>query len=380
MSDYMTVYAGEPQPQGVLQIARPRLLWRIWPNVVRVDMFVDEEPVDARYDAQNRAAIGSPPRSLAPGTHRVRCVVTFRGGGTTQQNWQFTVAPSAATLAVARSRPVKADAYTAVNQIRRRLGLRELSQDASLQAAARAHASYLRQNRVGGHLQQAGKPGFLGTNPAARARAFGFVEDALVEDVAVQTVDARAAAPQLGSAIRGLFDAPYHRLPFLNPYLSVLGTAFETVRERGSIASYAVLLFGGTDDPARKPQIVVSPFDGEQGVPTGWSGHETPDPLRLHERVGGPVGYPIVFAYFPVRLPGRPLPPLRLDGATLTGPDGRLVPLLVNDPRTDPELGGQAAVFLPARPLQRGQTYTMRVSARDSQGANLGRTWRFTTK
>ncbi|MGC4045383.1 MAG: CAP domain-containing protein [Armatimonas sp.] len=376
----MTVYAGEPQPQGTLQISRPRLLWRIWPNVTRVEMYVDGEQIDARYDAEHRAAVGTPPRPLTSGIHQVRCVVAFRGGGTTQQQWQFTIAPSKVSLLTSRAPSSGAGAYGAVNQIRRRLGLKELQLDSTLQDGARAHASYLRLNRVGGHIEQVGKPGFVGVNPAARARAFGFLEDTLVEDVAVQTVSDKGAAPQLSSAVRGLFDAPYHRLPFLNPFLSVLGAAFDTTHERGTIASYAVLLFGGTDDPARKAQTVVSPFDGEQGIATSWSGHETPDPLRLHEKVTGPVGYPIVFAHFPVRLPGRTLPPLRLDGAVLLGPDNRPVSLLVNDPRTDPELGGQAAVFLPTRPLQRNQTYTMRVSARDAQGKSIGKTWRFTTK
>ncbi len=375
MSDTMTIFAGEPQPRGVLQIARPRLFWRIWPDVTGVALLLNGEPIDARYDRERRAVVGMPPRALKSGMYRVECVVTFRGGGTTRKEWDFTVAVPAATPAPRLASP--REAHDAVNQIRQRLGLSTLRVDPALQSAAAAHARYLLKNRVDGHLQVAGKPGFLAANPAARARAFGFVEDTLVEDVAVQTSASPGGNLRATSAVAGLFDAPYHRLPFLNPTLTQLGTAYES----SGGARYAVLLFGGLDDPQRAPQVVVSPFDGEGGVPLGWRGRETPDPLRLHEHVSGAsVGYPLVFAHFPMRPPGRSPAPIRLDGASLTGPDGRAVRLFINDPRTDAELGGQAVVLLPAQPLQPGTTYVARVSARDGAGKNIGRTWRFTTR
>jgi uncharacterized protein YkwD len=375
MSDTMTIFAGEPQPRGTLQIARPRLFWRIWPDVTGVVLRLNGELVDARYDRERRAVVGLPARALKSGHYRVDCVVTFRGGGTTRKEWDFDVSVPAATPAPRLQAP--REAHEAVNRIRQRLGLSILRLDPALQAAASAHARYLLKNRVGGHLQSPGRPGFLAVDPAARARAFGFVEDTLVEDVAVQTSGASAGSLRASSAVAGLFDAPYHRLPFLNPTLTQLGTAYESA----SGGRYAVLLFGGLEDPQRTSQVVVSPFDGEGDVPVGWRGRETPDPLRLHEHVpGAAVGYPLVFAHFPARPPARQPVPIRLDGASLTGPDGRGVRLLINDPRTDPELGGQAVVLLPAQPLQPGTTYVARVSARDGAGKSIARTWHFTTR
>jgi uncharacterized protein YkwD len=379
MSDEKTVFVGEPQPQGVVRIPRPPLFWRIWPNVSQATVHLDDIPIPSRYDPARRAVVAQPPVALRPGPHRVRCSVTLRGGGTASKDWSFTVVRS--EIAIAGGASTSLGALSPVNRLRATLRLPQLREERPLQIAALVHARYLRRNRAGGHLQEASRPGFVGQNPADRARAFGFVEDALVEDVAVQKSVGMPVSGDIAGAVTSLFAAPYHRLPFLNPILTRFGAARDVEAARGRLDSYVVLLFGGSDDPGRAPQTVVSPFDGEREVPTAWTSYETPDPLRLHENRPAQVGFPIVFAHYPTRPPGRAPAPLRFDGASLTGPDGQTIPILINEPRTDRELGGQAVLLIPRQPLLPGQTYTVKVSARDGDsGKNLARTWRFTTR
>ena len=369
----LRVFAGEPQPQGLIRVARPEILWRIWPGIKAAFLTLDGKPIATRYDSGRRAVVARPAIAISPGIHRVRCQVTFESGAQTSREWRFTVASQRIEIS-ATSSEVQREAAAFVNRFRTTLGLASLKTDPSLQAAAEAHVRYLSRNHAGGHREAPGKPGFTGSNPSERARGFGFTEDSLVEDVA--TLMGARELTVLGRAVTGLYDAPYHRLPFMNPTLARLGTAFEVQGE----SSHTVLLFGGTDDPSRSPQTVVSPANGQSDIPTLWMDHETPDPLRLHEPTTLPVGYPILFAYFAARIAESAPSVLRINGASLFGPDGKRLELLVSDPRSDPELNGEAALFVPRLPLLLGKTYRVEVNARDGQGRDISRTWRFATR
>ena len=379
MGDGLTVYAGEPQPQGAIRVSRPRLVWRIWPRVSSATLAIDGREIDSRYDPASRAVVGQPSAPLAPGKHRVRCTVGFDGGRSTERVWSVTILPGSVSEPTTATTGAERASLALIQGIRRSLGLGELVLDGALQSAARAHAEYLLRNGRGGHLEERGRPGFLGRTPAERARSFGATDDILVEDVAVLTRAGNSGGSSTDEAVIGLFDAPYHRLPFLNPALQKIGVAHGERLSGGTTTGATVLLFSGTDSPERPPRTMLSPRDGQAGVPTHWLDSETPDPLRLHEGARPPVGFPMLFAHFPRRPDAGPSLPLRCDGATLVGPDGRKVPLLVNAPPYDAELGGQAVLLIPRDPLLPDSVYRATVLARNGAGQPISRTWKFRT-
>ena len=345
----------QPGPTGTLQVARPELTWplvaRGEAQVVGVQLFLDGERVSARYAAG--AVRYTPPRPLAPGKHRVQCQVSLlprQKNPTTE--WEFTVAEGARESLLPPSAWAQS-ALVAANQLRARLSLPPLQLDSRLCAAAQAHVGYLDRNQLTGHTEVPGKPGFVGETPLARAQTFGF-SATLAENVSLAEGDA-------AKIVQGLFEAPYHRLPFLRPGNLLLGA--------GSQGRSGGLLFGGEGEKG----LVVSPFDGETGVPTTWRNDEQPSPLRFYPNAPKVVGYPLVLANFA-------LPPSRLTDikARLRTEGGEDVPCFVNTPDKDEELS-YALVILPMVPLKPETTYAVEVTARESQGGELARRWRFTT-
>ena len=379
MLDSLTIYAGRPRPEGNLLVSRPRLHWRIQPEPLEISLLVDGRPVGCRYDRTLGAVVGYPRAPLKPGTHIVLCHVAYSEGRSTDRRWEFNVLPGAtANIGVA---PTALDRtqLSLIQGIRQSLGLDSLSIDPSLQSAVAGHARYLLKNRSGGHLETASSPGFLGRTPSDRASAFGFSGDLLVEDVAVLTRSGRESSDVVArESVVGLFEAPYHRLPFLNPSLTHIGISIQELRGRTS-ATATVLLFGGMNSRMPSAPTVVSPFDGQTGVPCLWRGDEIPDPLRLHENVRLPVGFPLVFAHFPKSSDGGPTRAIRFDGASLRDANGRNVPILTNSPLYDGELRGQAIVIIPRDPLLPGTFYRATVTARNGEGMPISRTWKFQT-
>lgn len=345
----------EPGPKGTIQVARPELTWPIVPRgeaqVANVQLFVDGERVPARYAAG--AVRYTPTRPLAPGPHKAQCQVSLlpRQKNPTVE-WEFTVAAGAIETLPPPSAWSQSALATA-NQLRARLSLPPLQLDPRLSAAAQGHVAYLERNKLTGHLESPSKPGFLGENPLARAQAFGF-SATIAEDVSL--ADGSAA-----KIVQALYDAPYHRLPFLRPGNVLFGA--------GSQGRSAALLFGGDGEKG----LVVSPYDGETGVPTTWRNDEQPSPLRFYANTPKVVGYPIVLAHYAA-------PPSRLGGvkASLRIEGGAEVPCFVNTPERDDELT-YALVILPTTPLRPSTTYLVEVTAHDSQGGELARRWRFTT-
>ncbi len=219
-------------------------------------------------------------------------------------------------------------------------------------AAASAHSRYLQMNGEFGHEESPGKAGYVGADLMMRLTAFGYGGGAY-EDI-------NLGRPTLGSAVRSLFDAPYHRIPFLQPGSPDFGI--------GTSGRITTLDFGRT----ALSETAVSPGDGQRGVPSAWNSIETPDPLRLHE-VKRPVGYVIVFVYY---TPDNER--IRVTSAFLTDSRGREIPFFLNAPTNDNHLTN--AVFLiPRQPLKPANTYTVSVDAYAASGKNISREWNFTT-
>lgn len=345
----------QPGPVGTLRVARPELTWPITPrgdaDIVAVTLFLDGERVPARYAAG--AVRYTPPYPLAPGKHTARCEVELLPRQKKPSiDWEFTIAAGAVDVLPPPSAWAQA-ALVAANRLRARLGLAPMQLDSRLCAAAKGHVVYLERNKLVGHFQTPGKPGFLGETPLARAQAFGF-SATLAEDVSLAD-----GSPE--KIVRALYDAPYHRLPFLRPGNLLFGA--------DNMGRASALLFGGDGETG----LIVSPFDGETGVATTWRNDEQPSPLRFFPNAPKVAGYPIVLANYA-------LPPTKLSvvKATLRTEAGAEVTCYVDAPGRDEELS-YAILLIPASPLAASTTYLAELVARDAQGGELARRWRFTT-
>jgi len=352
----------EPGPTGLLRVTSPTVTWKIWPGkdmrVTRVALTLNGQSITGvRYSDAERAVVYRSEQALPAGDYRVVCRVTFNDQFPVTRDWQFTVSPDAARSLPAPG-PEQEAALNIANQYRRTLGLPDFQLDARLCAAAAAHSRYMARNREVGHEQQAGRDGFIAAKSWERLAAFGYAGGSY-EDV-------EYGSPTTAAAIRGLFDAPYHRIPFLQPGAPLFGAGFAGLS--------TTLNFGTTNEEA----TVVHPADRQNGVPTSWDGNETPNPLRVHSgrTGGGHVGYPITFAHF---APAAGKSAIVVTGATLEAADtGERVPFYLNTPENDSFLR-YAALLIPHKPLRAGATYRVSVTARAENGANIGRVWQFTT-
>jgi hypothetical protein len=349
--------AFDPAPVGILGVARPVVAWRIVPRngvrVTRVQLLLNDTVVPAAYDVARQAVWYTPETALRPGVYDVRCRVTLNNDFRIARDWQFSIAPGAID-AVAAPTAGELRLCDAVNALRRDLHLPTLTMDPRLCAAAGGHSGYLATNHQIAHLQDARLPGFTAAGSGERANAFGFAGDCY---------EAVSQGSTGSDAVRRLFDAPYHRAPFLQPGAFEVGAGLRD--------DTVTLLFGETPESG----IVTYPVDGQRNVPTRWNGGESPDPLRMHRTAGsrGATGYVITLFSF-----GPDDARLSVSEATLTGPDSRATPVYVNTPDNDSCLQN-GVLIIPQQPLRPGSIYLVSVRAKDGNGQDCSRIWSFTT-
>ena len=345
-----------PQPAGIVPYARPTVYWHILPEdgmrVSRVFLAINGKRVDAGYSTARQAIVHEVADPLPPGAYTVECRLVLGGDWPIERTWQFSVAEGAVQALPAPDAAQRA-AGDQVNAYRRHAGLAPLTLEARLCASASGHAGYVRERPDAGHLQRDGDPGFTGAQPGDRNAAFGYYGDSF------EGVD--YGARTMTEAVRGLFEAPYHRRPFLQPGTTDLGV--------GRSGRATALEFGRTTVEA----TVVYPADGQRNVPLAWDGIETPSPLWLHAGARAPVGFVItLFQYGPDDAT------VRVSEATLQADGGESVPFYLNTSDRDPSVHG--GVFLiPKAPLKPHTTYRVSVTATTGGGRDISRTWRFTT-
>lgn len=335
-----------------LLFARPTLRWEVWSDgyqVTGAEMQLNGKAVDAHYDAQERALSYTPATSLSPGANHVECAVTVDGKAVFRKSWDTLVAPNAAD-ALPSPDERQTDALTKANALRRQVGLPEMAFSDNLNVASQRHCQYLAQNGLHGHEERAGLPGYFGATGADRLQTFGYGGSSW-EGVT-------HGEDTIQEAVQNLFDAPYHRQPFLQPGTIVFGA--------GRAAKDTTIEFSG----GHAAGVVVSPGDGQTDVPRRWDATEEPDPLRMHSGAELPTGYPILLCDFGVKS-------LAAARATLEA-DGKAVPFYLNSPQNDDAL--QTAVFvIPVEPLKPNTTYRVSVHAQDEAGNPIDRSWSFTT-
>src|SRR6266567_1657628 len=177
---------------------------------------------------------------------------------------------------------VQTDMLQTLNDHRFSVGAPTIGADARVNTAAQNHANYSSANGYMGHFETAGLPYYTGYSARDRLIAAGWTTS-FVSEVATGGSTATAGVNQL-------WDAPYHRLGMMHPNSIATGWGYSTLGTRPSTVGDFVYDFS-----QRPVNYVRSPAAGQTGIPTSWSGGESPSPLP--SGVSGPVGYPIMVVY-----------------------------------------------------------------------------------
>ena len=364
-------YGYNAYPEGKVGLARPdigvkiRLSESLTPS--SYSMYLNGREVPVTYDDNQKVFLYKPTEDLEAREYTARLLFEFKGYERAQVDWSFTILPAASSDGAAAPSQEQEEGLRAINDYRTIHGLPLLRFNPLLNMAAQKHAHYLAVNRIDPvntnismHQEDASKPAYFGQSLSERADYVGYPLN-VSEDVSYQDTT-------LVEAIDSLFDAPYHRIPYLNPNAQEIGIYKE--------GKYHVIEFG-VDAPG-DADLVVSPANGDSYVPTSFDGNELPDPLRMHTGRQYPVGYPIVAV-----VNGRQLQSVQLVEAELKDAQGQTVEILKNDASNDEHLDTEV-ILLPALPLERDTRYEARIKVsvvkKDGTVRMLERTWSFRTE
>lgn len=362
-------YRYNAAPKDVVGVARPTISFLFDADLpdspTSAFMYLNGQEVPVSYDKTMKTYSYTPTTDLAPGVYTVRMYIRYEGYMPIEQTWTFTVAKDALKQLNAAT-PEQLEGFAALNDYRTLYGLPTFVLNDRLNASASAHAKYLAANKVSEkdgvslHDEDAGGVGFIGKTPSERAAYFGYTTGA--------GEDAAYYAGTINETIDALFDAPYHRSPFLNPFIKEVGI--------GKADNYTIIEFGM--EPQADSALVVSPAPGDRYAPTAFEGNETPDPLRIHPNDAFPVGYPIMAQYF-----GSGVKNVKLLSAELLDNNRKPVDLLVNTPDTDDKLK-TAVILLPRKPLKPDTSYHVKLKLQavkeDGSATTDVKEWDFTTE
>lgn len=242
---------------------------------------------------------------------------------------------------------------SAHNTLRYAAGAPTIFADPRVTLAAQRHADYASANGgVGSHFETPGLPYYSGYSPRDRVAAAGW-STAFVSEV--QTGSRTAE-----EGVRQLWDAPYHRLGMMHPSAVATGWGHSDLSGRSTTVGDLVYAFG-----ARPVDFVRSPAHLQTGIPTSWSGHESPSPLPAG--VSGPVGYPIMVVYSGAQT-------VDMRAAEVVRPDGSRVPIYYVPQIWERDY----QIIIPQQPLAAGTTYRVRFDI-TVNGRWLTNEWDFTT-
>lgn len=352
-----------PKPKDVtVLVSKPNITMQLILNnntIEAMDMKLNGNKVDARYDEASERIVYVPEKPLHPGQYKVDLSITLTGWKPVSHSWQFTVSENAVEQLSAPTEEQK-QVLNYANRYRQFLGLKEFTLNRALNSAAMAHANYMAINKKTTHDEFINDKGFIGTKVYNRVSVFGYVESDVSENVA-------SGQPNYQTAIDGLMDAPYHRLSWLNPFLTELGYG---VKDK-----YYAFNFGGSRKGRDK--IVVYPLEGQENVPVSWDGNETPNPLRIHNKTGT-VGYPISLSYFSEKSIAK----LTIQKVNVANSRGYNVYTYLNTPARDEHLQ-DSILIIPSKPLAKGEKYKVIVKGtvefQDKTVQRIDKTWHFTT-
>lgn len=367
-------YSSYWYPQGKVGLMKPTIVFEfvksdITPEFKSYTMKIDKVKVDAHWDMGRMILSYTPSEDLKPGEHTVDIVLELKDTGylPLEKSWTFRVDEKAISDPPATPTAQQLEGIKTINDYRAMHGLNPLTFNKNLTYAAKLHAQYLETNKVAEsgvsmHEENSKLPGYIGSKLYERGMYAGYAGN-FSEDVSYSG----SAQATITQAIDSLFDAPYHRMPFLT--LDAVEIGFD---KQGD---YTVVEFGLTNE--WNSRLVVSPAPGDPYVPIGFDGHEVPDPIRNHSGVQYPVGYPIM-----AQLSGRFVRDVKLVESKLTDSTGKQLDLLLNTPADDDHLQNEV-MLIPAKPLSPDTVYTAYVKLsviEDNQPKIYEKKWDFRTE
>ena len=339
-------------PVGAVDQAAPKISWQLdsGDNVItEFGMAVDGKSVAAEFIRDENEIAYRPSTPLAAGPHKVEAFVML-GNSRAERAWEVTISPTAMN-ALPPAVPEQLQILGSVNAMRHELNLPNLVIDPTLNYVSSRHADYLALNDKCGHEQSAGDPMFFGRTLTDRLNRIGFV------GAASETVT--QSARRIGPSVRATFDAPYHRIAFMDPSPAGFG------------AGYASSRIAMTFENSGRTGVVLSPAPGQSDIPINWVDHERPSPLAGTGRED--VGYPIV-AHFS----GLPKGSLSQVSASVES-EGKTVPVLVKSPLNDDHLT-RSVVILPLDRFTPSREYKVNLTATKTDGTEITRRWTFRTE
>ena len=247
---------------------------------------------------------------------------------------------------------IQADMLQTLNDHRYAVGAPTIAADARANAAAQNHANYSSANGYMGHFETAGLPYYTGYSARDRLIAAGW-STSFVSEVATGGSSGTAGVNQL-------WDAPYHRLGMMHPNSVATGWGYSVLGSRGSTVGDFVYDFS-----QRPVSFVRSPAAGQSGIPTSWSGQESPNPLPAG--VSGPVGYPLMVVYSAGQN-------VTMRAAEVVAPDGSRLPIYYAQQQFEYDY----QVIIPQHPLAAGTTYHVRFDI-NVNSQMVTNEWDFTT-
>jgi len=343
-------------PQGEVGVAGPTIGWLVRRDFLlgederlkQARMWLDGREVDAAWDQVLGAVSYTPEGPLSPGTHHVRLVVEIhcsRPGyyyPPLETEFTFTVLPEALEVLPAAD-PEAHLALAVLNRLRTGAGLRPMTLEPALGAAAMRHAVYVAHHPEAAHTEMPGSSFFTAVHPWDRTAYFGYWQGGTAEVVAYE------GPAEL--AVEGWLATLYHRIPLINPGSTLMGYGHAG---EGALPEVEVIETGPGDYGA-EPDPVRWPHPNQTGVPTGWPGLEGPDPFRLYPDVSGPVGYTITLTWTDA------VDGIVLSRWSLTRADGEEVACMSFSPAEDEHLEATVAL-IPYDPLRPETTYTVSMS------------------
>lgn len=271
--------------------------------------------------------------------------------------------------------------FNAVNEFRINAGAGALTQSATLDKAARAHAEYMRANgNSEWHSETAGKPGFTGATVQSRVASAGYASRNASEGLF------GGATPHIG-----WFLSAYHTPSMLSNWVD-FGVG-ETVD--GANQPAVVLNYGTTDTSLQIPasgEIVRAPFPSQADVNPRFERlaelPSVPATTLPAERSGTPIIVGMRNADY-VNAQDAGSLAINVTEFSLKDASGAVVPSVVISSRldtvrgfttvTDPYLASHFLVLLPHAELAVSSTYTVTYKATYGGGAPVDKTWTFTT-
>lgn len=362
-------YGSTVSPSGTVYVTEPTVWVLIEPDpgspAPTVTLTLDGTAYPMSYDPALDVALYTFPTPLAPGSQWTGTVTISEGG------YRTATLPVAFTIASQPAGPLAQtlsgwQALAEVNAIRQTEGVGVLVYDPALAAAAMAHAKYYVNNQdlyasgtLSLHQEVPGTPGFTGIDPWNRDEAFAASEPTTGEVMAV------GEGSDMG-ALLALFDTTFHRFGLLSGDYSAFGSGYSPAVS-GQDAFVADM--GGPDiAPQGTSGVMLFPWNGAQGVPTGFWG-EDPNPLAAYRSnlalASDPAGYPVSLTFTGAQVTG-----VSVSSASLTGPSGAAVPIWVVDSQdyTDQnnlypgETMGNSVALFGKSALDPGTTYHVQVT------------------